>query len=46
MNMNGADTTRVFVFTETLRGWRRVHVREHRTAVDRAQEVQGARLVA
>ncbi len=33
-------TAQLFVFTEALSGWRRVSVRERRTAVDWAQEVK------
>ena len=33
-------TASVFVFTEALRGWRKVSVRQRRTAVDSAEEVK------
>lgn len=33
-------TANIFIFTEPLSGWRSVRVREHRTAVDWATEVQ------
>jgi hypothetical protein len=36
-----AGTACVFLFTETLRGWRQVSVRPQRTAVDWAQELGG-----
>ncbi len=35
-----AGTASVFLFTETLRGWRKVTARERRTAVDWAEEVR------
>ena len=35
-----AGTACVFLFTEALRGWRRTSAREHRTAIDWAQEVR------
>jgi hypothetical protein len=35
-----AGVASVFLFTETLRGWRKVTARERRTAVDWAQEVR------
>lgn len=33
-------TASIFLFTEPLAGWRQVSVREHRTAVDWAEEIQ------
>lgn len=33
-------TANVFLFTEPLAGWRHVNVREHRTGVDWAQEIE------
>ena len=35
-----AGTACVFLFTETLRGWRKVNVRQQRTAIDWAQELR------
>ena len=34
-------TASAFMFTEALRGWRKVSVRARRTAVDWAEEVKG-----
>jgi len=35
-----AGTACIFMFTEPLRGWRKVSVREHRTKVDWALEME------